>query len=51
MVALALWPLWDFFGPGPVGPFSGELLLLVAGVWLGVAVARLPRQKWLGGIG
>ena len=48
VVALALWPLWDFFGPGPVGPFSGELLLLVAGVWLGVAVARLPRQRVAG---
>lgn len=50
VVALALWPLWDFFGPGPVGPFSGDLLLLFAGVWLGVAVAGLPRQRWLGDI-
>lgn len=47
VVALALWPLWDFFGPGPVGPFSGELLLLFAGVWLGVAVNRLSRQRWV----
>ena len=46
VVALALWPLWDFFGPGPVGPFSGDLLLLFSGVWLGVAVARLSRQGW-----
>jgi hypothetical protein len=51
VVALALWPLWDFFGPGPVGPFSGDLLLLFAGVWLGVAVALLSRQRWLGEIG
>jgi hypothetical protein len=51
VVALALWPLWDFFGPGPVGPFSGDLLLLFSGVWLGVAVARLSRQGWLGEIG
>lgn len=48
VVALALWPLWDFFGPGPLGPFSGNLLLLLAGTWLGVAVARLPRPRWLG---
>lgn len=51
VVALALWPLWDFFGPGPVGPFSADLLLLFAGLWLGVAVARLPRHRWLGEIG
>lgn len=51
VVALALWPLWDFLGPGSVGPFSGELLLLVAGTWLGVAVGRLSRQRWLGQIG
>lgn len=51
VVALALWPLWEFFGPGPAGPFSGDLLVLVAGTWLGVVVARLSRQRWLGEIG
>lgn len=48
VVLLALWPLWDFFGPSPLGPFSTELLLLVAGFWLAVEVARLPRSRWLG---
>ncbi len=48
VVALALWPLWDFFGPGPIGPFTAELPLLFAGVWLGVAVALMPRHRWQG---
>ena len=48
VVALALWPLWDFFGPGPVGPFTADLLLLLSGVWLGVALARQVDQ-WHGG--
>jgi hypothetical protein len=47
-VLLALWPLWDFFGPSPLGPVSPELLVLVAGVWLAVEVARLPHSRWLG---
>ena len=45
---LALWPLWDFFGPAQLGPLTGEVFLLVAGVWLGLLVARLPRSRWLG---
>ena len=45
---LALWPLSDFFGPFPLGPVTSDLLLLVAGVWLGVEVARLPHSRWLG---
>ena len=48
VVMLALWPLWDFFGPSPLGPFTTELLLFVAGVWLAVVVARMPRSRWLG---
>lgn len=48
VVLLALWPLWDFFGPSPLGPFTTDLLLLVAGIWLALAVARLPRSRWLG---
>jgi hypothetical protein len=48
VVMLALWPLWDFFGPSPLGPFTTDLFLLVAGVWLGVVVARLPHARWLG---
>ncbi len=51
VVALALWPLWDFFAPGPVGPFTADLLLLFSGVWLGVAVARQPRGRWQGETG
>lgn len=47
-VILALALLWDFVGPGPIGLFSSELLLLVAVGWLGLAVARLPHAKWLG---
>jgi hypothetical protein len=48
VVLLALWPLWDFFGPSPLGPLRTELLLLVPGIWLAVEVARLPRSRWLG---
>jgi hypothetical protein len=48
VVLLALWPLWDFFGPSSLGLFTADLLLLVAGVWLGVVVARLPHPRWLG---
>lgn len=48
VVLLGLWPLWDFFGPSPLGPLTPDLFLLVAGVWLAVEVARLPRSRWLG---
>ena len=48
VVLLALWPLWDFFGPSALGPLSADLFLLVAGLWLGVEVARLPQSRWLG---
>lgn len=48
VVALALWPLWDFFGPGPVGPFTADVFLLVAGLLLGTAVARMPATRWRG---
>jgi hypothetical protein len=48
VVALALWPLWDFLGPSSLGPLTSELFLLVAGVWLGVVVARFPHSRWLG---
>jgi hypothetical protein len=39
--------LWDFLG-APLGPLEGHLLLMVALVWLGVVVARLPRSAWCG---
>lgn len=48
VVALALWPLWDFFGPGPVGPFTADVFLLVAGLLLGIAVARMSETRWRG---
>ncbi len=40
--------VWDFTLPS-LGPLEPHLLLLVALVWLGVHVARLPRQTWLRG--
>ena len=48
VVVLALWPLWDFFGPSRLGVFTPDLLLLVAGVWLAFEVVRLPHDRWLG---
>lgn len=48
VVLLVLWPLWDFFGPAQLGPVTADLFLLGGGVWLGVAVARLPHSRWLG---
>jgi hypothetical protein len=51
VVVLALWPLWDFFGPGSLGPVTADLFLLVGVTWLGVVVARLPRSRWLGADG
>jgi hypothetical protein len=50
-VALALWPLWDFLAPGPVGPVAAEPFLLFAGIGLGLAVARMPGQRWRGDSG
>jgi hypothetical protein len=50
VVMLALWPLWDFFGPTQLGPVTADLFLLVAGSWLGVVVARLPHSRWLGDV-
>lgn len=47
-VLLALWPLWDFFGPGPVGPVTADLFLIAAGTWLGLVVLRMPQERWRG---
>lgn len=49
VVLLALWPLWDFFGPGRLGPVSADLFLLAAGLWLAVVVWRMPVDRWRGG--
>lgn len=51
VVALALWPLWDFLAPGPVGPVTADLFLLVAGVGLGLAVTRMTGRRWRGELG
>ena len=50
IVLLALWPLWDFLGPSPIGPFSTDLLIVGAAVGLGWVVARLPVESWRGTI-
>jgi len=50
VLLLALYPLWDFFGPSPIGPFTTDLLLLGAGAWLGLVVLRLPETQWRAGI-
>lgn len=48
VVAWALWPLWDFFGPATLGPLSAELGLAIGGVWLALAMARLPGERMSG---
>jgi hypothetical protein len=48
VVLLALWPLWDFFGPSRLGPLSSELFLAMAGVWLGITLTRIPADRWHG---
>ena len=47
VVALALWPLWDFFGPSALGPLTADLWLAIGGVWLAVVLARTPREQWM----
>ena len=44
---LVVFLLWDFMLV-PVGPLEPHLLLMVALVWLGAHVARLPHDQWLG---
>ena len=39
--------VWDFT-VAPVGPLEPHLLLLVALVWLGATVIRMPQSQWLG---
>lgn len=39
--------LWDFLLPS-VGPLEPHLLLMVALVWLGVHLARMPARMWSG---
>ena len=44
---LVVFLLWDFMLT-PVGPLEPHLLLLVALVWLGVTVIRMPHEQWAG---
>jgi len=39
--------VWDFLLPS-VGPLEPHLLLMVALVWLGVHLARMPQRVWSG---
>ncbi len=44
---LIVFLVWDF-GFAPLGILEPHLLLMVALVWFGVVVARLPQDQWLG---
>jgi hypothetical protein len=46
VIVLALWPLWDFFGPSS-RVMGGEPFLAVAGVWLALVLGRGPEQRRL----
>ena len=48
VVLLGAFLVWDFLLP-PLGPVDAHLLLVVAWVWLGVALLRLPDRTWNGG--
>lgn len=48
LVALVGFLVWDFTLPS-AGVLEPHLLLLVALVWLGVHVIRMPRATWLHG--
>jgi len=39
--------VWDF-ALTPIGPVEPHLLLMIALGWLGVAVAKMPHERWLG---
>ncbi len=48
LVALIAFLVWDFTLPS-VGVFEAHVLLLLALVWLGIHVIRMPRRTWLNG--
>ena len=48
LVLLVAFLIWDFTLPS-AGPLEPHLLLMVALVWLGVHLIRMPQQIWLGG--
>ena len=39
--------VWDFLLP-PLGPVDAHVLLVVAWVWLGVRLLRMPDRVWRG---
>ncbi|HET6563610.1 MAG TPA: hypothetical protein VFG72_17205 [Marmoricola sp.] len=48
LVLLIAFLVWDFTLPSS-GPLEPHLLLMVALVWLGIHLVRLPHRVWLGG--
>lgn len=44
---LVVFLVWDFTLPS-FGPLEPHLLLMVALVWLGVYLVRMPHRVWLG---
>lgn len=48
LVALIAFLVWDFTLPS-IGALEPHALLLVALVWLGIRVIRMPRRTWLTG--
>jgi hypothetical protein len=48
VVLLIAFLVWDFLLP-PLGPVDAHVLLVVAWVWLGVALLRMPDRVWRGG--
>ena len=47
LALLVVFLVWDFTLPSS-GPFEPHLLLMVALVWLGVHLMRMPHRTWLG---
>jgi hypothetical protein len=47
VVLLVAFLVWDFLLP-PLGPVDPHVLLVVAWVWMGIHLLRLPDQVWRG---
>ena len=47
LALLVAFLVWDFPLPS-AGPLEPHLLLMVALVWLGVHLLRMPHRVWLG---
>jgi hypothetical protein len=50
LVLLVGFLVWDFLLP-PLGPVDAHVLLVVAWVWLGVRLLRMPHAVWRGAPG